>query len=287
MQWISSRWKIILMLTPALAFFIAFIAYPVVYALGVSLTDFAGFGTAHFVGLDNYKKLGDDPFFWIALRNTFIILVIAVCLILPLSFGLALLLSKPIPGAGILRALAFGPAIIAPILAGLIWIFILDPKIGLLNRLLGRLGIAPVEWVGGNTLSPYSIAVVFIWATVGFTMTIFYAGLRQLPNEVLEAASIDGATGWQRIRHVIIPMMRGTFVIVTILVVTNVFKIFELVYMLTSGGPVHRSETLVSYMYFVTFTNQKYGPGMAVAAVVLILGAVISGGNLLVSRERS
>ena len=100
MQWISSRWKIILMLTPALAFFIAFIAYPVVYALGVSLTDFAGFGTAHFVGLDNYKKLGDDPFFWIALRNTFIILVIAVSSSSPCRSAWPSYCQSPFPGPG-------------------------------------------------------------------------------------------------------------------------------------------------------------------------------------------
>ena len=96
-------------------------------------------------------------------------------------------------------------------------------------------------------------------------MTIFYAGLQLLPADVIEASALDGATGWQQLRHITIPMMQETFAIVTILMITNVFKIFELVYMLTGGGPVHRSETLVSYMYFVTFTNQQYGYGMAIS----------------------
>ena len=105
-------------------------------------------------------------------------------------------------------------------------------------------------------------------------MTIFYAGLQLLPGDVMEAAQLDGAAAWQQLRYVTIPMMRETFAIVAILLITNVFKIFELVYMLTGGGPVHRSETLVSYMYFVTFTNQRYGSGMAIAVVVFVLGAV-------------
>lgn len=287
MQWISQRWKIAAMLAPTLVFFTVFIAYPVFYACGVSLSDFAGFGQARFVGIGNYRELLDDPFFWTSLRNTSIILVTALVVIIPTSFGLALLLSRKIPAAGGLRALVFAPAIIAPILVGLIWVFILDPKIGLLNRLLNLVGIPSVEWIGGNTWSPYSIAIVFIWSTVGFTMTIFYAGLQQLPNDVIEAGQIDGAGYLQRVRHIVVPMMRETFGIVTILVVTNVFKIFELVYMLTGGGPVHRSETLVSYMYFVTFTNQKYGPGMAIAVIIFGLGAITTVTNLYLNHRRS
>ena len=287
MSWISSRWKITIMLLPALVFFTAFIAYPVLYALRISLSDFAGFGEARFVGVENYSRLADDPFFWTALRNKIVILVVAVVVVIPLSFGLALLLDRRLPAVGALRTLVFAPAIIAPILVGLIWVFILDPSIGLVNRLLSLLGLPSVEWIGGDTLSPYSIAMVFIWSTVGFTMTIFYAGLQQLPHEVIEASQIDGASFWQRQRHVVIPMMRETFGIVLLLVITNVFKIFELVYQLTGGGPVHRSETLVSYMYFVTFTNQKYGPGMAIAVIIFVLGAAISIVNLVLNRSRS
>lgn len=287
MRWISARWKIAIMLGPTLVFFTVFIAYPVLYAGGISLSDFAGFGSARFVGLDNYRTLIEDPFFWASFRNTVIILIVALLVTIPASFGLALLLSRRIPASGALRALVFAPAVIAPILVGLIWVFVLDPAVGLLNRLLTLVGAPAVEWIGGDTWSPYSIAIVFIWSTVGFTMTIFYAGLQQLPKEVLEASQIDGAGFWQRVRHVIIPMMRETFGIVTVLVVTNVFKIFELVYMLTGGGPVHRSETLVSYMYFVTFTNQKYGPGMAIASMVFLLGAATTIANLALNSRRN
>ncbi|WP_208855057.1 carbohydrate ABC transporter permease [Rathayibacter tritici] len=103
----------------------------------------------------------------------------------------------------------------------------------------------------------------------------------------MEAGDIDGASGWQRLRYITVPMMNETFGIVTLLLITNVFKIFELVYMLTGGGPVHRSETLVSYMYFVTFTNQNYGSGMAIAVIVFVLGALVSGVYLALARRRS
>lgn len=287
MAWISSRWKIALMLAPALILFTAFFVYPVGYAIAYSFTDSAGFGAAQFVGLDNYTALRDDPFFWQSLRNTLIILVVSLVILIPASFALALLLRRGIRGGVALRALVFGPAIIAPILVGLIWVFILDPKIGLLNRLLDEVGVEPVQWIGGDTLTPYAVSLVFIWSSVGFAMTIFYAGLQLLPGEVMEASQLDGANAWQQLRHVTIPMMRETFAIVTILLITNVFKIFELVYMLTGGGPVHRSETLVSYMYFVTFTNQRYGSGMAIAVVIFALGALTSLAYLAVARRRS
>jgi raffinose/stachyose/melibiose transport system permease protein len=287
MIWVSSRWKIAVMLAPALVLFTAFFVYPVGYAIAYSFTDSAGFGAASFVGLDNYVALKDDPFFWQSLRNTVVILVVSLAILVPASFALALLLRRKIKGGGGLRALVFGPAIIAPILVGLIWVFILDPKIGLLNRLLEPLGIGPIQWIGGNTLTPYAVSLVFIWSSIGFAMTIFYAGLQILPDDVMEASQLDGASPWQQLRYVTVPMMQETFAIVAVLLITNVFKIFELVYMLTGGGPVHRSETLVSYMYFVTFTNQRYGSGMAIAVVIFVLGALTSLAYLAVARRRS
>lgn len=286
MIWISSRWKIALMLAPALILFTAFFVYPVGYAIAYSFTNSAGFGAARFVGFDNYVSLKGDPFFWQSVRNTLVILAVSLIILLPASFGLALLLRR-IKGAGALRALVFGPAIIAPILVGLIWVFILDPRVGLVNRLLEPLGVGPIQWIGGNTLTPYAVSLVFIWSSIGFAMTIFYAGLQLLPSDIMEAVQLDGATAWQRVRHVTIPMMRETFAIVAILLITNVFKIFELVYMLTGGGPVHRSETLVSYMYFVTFTNQRYGSGMAIAVVIFVLGGVTSLAYLALARRRN
>lgn len=286
MLWVSARWKIALMLSPALVLFTAFFVYPVGYAIAYSFTDSVGFGAAEFVGIDNYLALTDDPFFWQSLRNTAVILVVSLAVLIPSSFALALLLRRQIAGAAGLRAMAFGPAIIAPILVGLIWVFILDPRVGLLNRLLEPLGVPPVQWIGGNTLTPYAVSLVFIWSSIGFAMTIFYAGLQLVPSDVIEASKLDGASSWQQLRHVTIPMMHETFAIVTILLITNVFKIFELVYMLTGGGPVHRSETLVSYMYFVTFTNQRYGSGMAIAVIIFLLGAITSLLYLAAARRR-
>lgn len=287
MRWLSSRRNIALMVLPTLAVYTALVVYPVVYSLFFSFTDFIGFGEASFIGMENYLRLGNDPLFWRSLGNTFLILVLSVMIIIPCSFLLALLVNRPFRGVRAIRALLFAPAIISPILVGLIWIFVLDPRIGLLDAVLRALGVAePPIWIGGADLGPYSIALVFIWSTLGFAMTLFYAGRQLVPADVLEASALDGASPRQQVFHIVVPLMKETFGITTVLVITNVFKIFEIVYQLTGGGPIHKSETLVSYMYFVTFSNQNYGLGMALAVIITVLGAFVSLGYLVLLTRR-
>lgn len=288
MRWLSTPWKVLLLLAPTVVFFTVFVAYPVAYSVWYSFTDFLGFGTANFVGFGNYTKLFTDPLFWLSLRNTGVVLAVSVFVVIPVAFLLALLLRKPFRGAGLLRALIFAPGIFAPILIGLVWVFILDPSVGLLNGTFSALGLSwSPQWIGGSSvLSAVSIAVVFAWSTVGFAMTILYAGLQVVPADVMEASSLDGATWRQQNLFVVLPMMRQTMAITTVLVVTNALKIFELVYQLTGGGPVHKSEVLVSYMYFITFSGQEYGRGMAFAVVITLLGGIASLGYLLILRRQ-
>ncbi|OJV56713.1 MAG: ABC transporter permease [Cellulomonas sp. 73-145] len=287
MKWLSTRRALALMIAPALAVYSLYFAYPIVYSLYQSFTNAQAFGSTTLVGAKNYTQMVHDTLFWGSLRNTGIILLVALVILLPGAFFLAHLLSGHVRGGGALRAMIFAPNVIAPILIGLIWVFILDPHIGLVNSLLRTLGVAhPPVWIGGTSLSPWSIGVVYTWQTVGFIMTIFYAGIRMLPHDVMEAASLDGATGWQRLRYVTVPMLQETFGITTVLVVTGVFKIFELVFQLTGGGPVHLSETLVSYTYWMTFSNQKYGYGMALAVVISLLGVVVTVAQMAFMRRR-
>jgi len=282
MRWLSSPRRIFLLMAPTLIGFSVFVVFPVAYSLWYSFTDFPGFGPAHFVGLSNYLSVLHDQLFWVSLRNTGVVLVICLVVVIPIAFILALLLGGRFRGVSILRALIFTPGILAPILAGLIWVFILDTKVGLLDNTLSAAGLrSRPQWIGGHLLSPFSVALVFAWSTVGFAMTICYAGLQSLPADVIEAGVVDGATTFQQLRYITIPMMRETIAITTVLVVTNAIKIFELVYQLTGGGPVHRSEVLVSYMYFITFSGQQYGKGMALAVMITILGAAVSMGYLV------
>ena len=273
MHWLSKKSTKIIMIMPAVILFTVFFLAPIFISVYYSFTDFSGIGAAKFIGFKNYQVLLKDKFFFIALKNTFIILIGITITILPLSFIVALLLEKPFRGSGVVQSMIFAPNVIAPILVGLIWLFILDPKMGMINAILRSIGLSDYQqqWIGGKTLTPYSVAFVYLWQVLGFYTTINMAGLRSIPADIYEAAEIDGANYFQRIRKITIPMMNNT-----ILIITGGFKIFETVKQLTNGGPNHMSDVLVTYMYDTTFTSSRYGYGMAVATVSFVLCLIFS-----------
>lgn len=278
MHWLSKKSTKIIMIMPAVILFTVFFLAPIFISVYYSFTDFSGIGAAKFIGFKNYQVLLKDKFFFVALKNTFIILIGITITILPLSFIVALLLEKPFRGSGVVQSMIFAPNVIAPILVGLIWLFILDPKMGMINAILKSIGLSDYQqqWIGGKTLTPYSVAFVYLWQVLGFYTTINMAGLRSIPADIYEAAEIDGANYFQRIRKITIPMMKNTIVINTILIITGGFKIFETVKQLTNGGPNHMSDVLVTYMYDTTFTSSRYGYGMAVATVSFVLCLIFS-----------
>lgn len=288
MYWLSKkRYKIGLVL-PTLIVYSVFIILPIGIAVWYSFTKYSGIGKATFVGLENYMRLFKDKVFWVSLKNAMIIFVLAFVLLLTISFLIALLLNNKLKGTDFAKALIFSPAIIAPIIVGIIWVYILDPNVGIINNILDALHLdfLKQKWIGGETLSPYSIAFIYFWQQLGYLVTIFIAGLKMIPEEVLEAVKIDGASTMQKIRYVIIPMMRSTISTVAVLIITGVFKIFEIVQQTTGGGPNHLSETLVTYSYSTTFTSGNYGYGMSLATVTFVLSLIITGIYSFLTRER-
>lgn len=288
MHWLSKkRYKIGLML-PTLVVYSVFIILPIIIAVYYSFTRYSGIGQAKFIGFDNYARLLKDDVFWVSLKNTLIIFVLAFVLLLTISFLIALLLNNKLKGTSLAKALIFSPAIIAPIIVGIIWVYILDPNVGIINSILDALNLDFLKhkWIGGDVLSPYSIAFIYFWQQLGYLVTIFAAGLKMIPEEVLEAVKIDGANSFQRIRYVIIPMMKTTISNVAVLIITGVFKIFEIVQQTTGGGPNHLSETLVTYSYSTTFTSSDYGYGMSLATVTFLLSLIITGIYSFLTREK-
>lgn len=288
MYWLSKKRYKIGLVVPTLIVYSVFIILPIGIAVWYSFTKYSGIGKATFVGLENYMRLFKDKVFWVSLKNTMIIFVLAFVLLLTISFLIALLLNNKLKGTDFAKALIFSPAIIAPIIVGIIWVYILDPDVGIINNILDALHLdfLKQKWIGGETLSPYSIAFIYFWQQLGYLVTIFIAGLKMIPEEVLEAVKIDGASTMQKIRYVIIPMMRSTISTVAVLIITGVFKIFEIVQQTTGGGPNHLSETLVTYSYSTTFTSGNYGYGMSLATVTFVLSLIITGIYSFLTRER-
>ena len=278
MHWLSKkRYKVGLML-PTLLVYSIFIILPIAIAVYYSFTKYSGIGKPRFTGLKNYIRLFQDELFWVSFKNTMIMFVLAFVLLLTLSFLIALLLNNKLRAVDFSKALIFSPAIIAPIIVGIIWVYILDPNIGIINNILDAIGADAFKqkWIGGETLSPYSIAIIYFWQQLGYLVTIFIAGLKMIPGDILEAVKIDGANAVQEIRYVTIPMMRTTISTVAVLIITGVFKIFEIVQQTTGGGPNHLSETLVTYSYSQTFSSGDYGYGMSLATVTFLISLIIT-----------
>ena len=266
-----------------------FIILPIGMAIGYSFTKYSGIGKATFNGITNYTRLFKDRLFWISFKNTMIMFVLAFVLLLTISFLIALLLNNKLKSVDFSKSLIFSPAIIAPIIVGIIWVYILDPNIGIINGILDAIGASGLKqkWIGGESLSPYSIAIIYFWQQLGYLVTVFIAGLKMIPGEVLEAVKIDGASFWQKTFYVTIPMMKSTISTVAVLIITGVFKIFEIVQQTTGGGPNHLSETLVTYSYSMTFNSGDYGYGMSLATFTFLLSLVITGIYSILTRERS
>ena len=278
MHWLSKkRYKVGLML-PTLLVYSIFIILPIAIAVYYSFTQYSGIGKPRFTGLKNYIRLFQDELFWVSFKNTMIMFILAFVLLLTLSFLIALLLNNKLRAVDFSKALIFSPAIIAPIIVGIIWVYILDPNIGIINNVLDAIGADAFKqkWIGGETLSPYSIAIIYFWQQLGYLVTIFIAGLKMIPGDILEAVKIDGANAIQEIRYVTIPMMRTTISTGAVLIITGVFKIFEIVQQTTGGGPNHLSETLVTYSYSQTFSSGDYGYGMSLATVTFLISLIIT-----------
>lgn len=288
MYWLSKKRYLFGLTIATLLIYTVYIILPIAITGFYSFTKYSGIGKAKFNGFENYIRLFSDPTFWTAFKNSMIIFVIAFVLLLVGAFFIALLLNNHLKFNDTCKALIFSPAIIAPIIVGIIWVYILDPKVGLINAVLEQIGLGNLKqmWIGGDTLSPYSMAIIYFWQQLGYLVTIYIAGLKMIPEDVMEAVQIDGANAIQKLRYITVPLMKSTISTVAILLITSIFKIFEIVQQTTGGGPNHISETLVTYSYSTTFNNGEYGYGMSLATVTFLVSLMITGIYMLLTRDR-
>ena len=280
MHWLSKKSTKIIMIMPAVILFTVFFLAPIFISVYYSFTDFSGIGAAKFIGFKNYQVLLKDKFFFIALKNTFIILIGITITILPLSFIVALLLEKPFRGSGVVQSMIFAPNVIAPILVGLIWLFILDPKMGMINAILRSIGLSDYQqqWIGGKTLTPYSVAFVYLWQVLGFYTTINMAGLRSIPADIYEAGMIDGANAWQKFWKLTFPMLLPFISINLILSTKNMLMVFDQIMSLTKGGPAQSTESISYLIYNNGMAGGQFGFQSANAVIffiVIVIFAVV------------
>jgi len=267
-----------LLTTPGFLLYLVFVIIPIIMTFRYSLTNYTGLVGYTFSGFRNFILLFQDKIFLMAVKNVGIMLLIIVPVSIPFSFLLAWIINTKFIGNSAAKTIFFTPYIIAPIAVGLVFMFVFSPSSGLINTLLRILGFEEFQpiWIGGLHLTPVSASIVNIWSGVGYYMAIFLAGMKMIPDELYEACRIDGASKLQEIFHITIPMLTDSFKIVLIFLITNTIKIYESIFMLSGGGPSHRSESIISLMNNIIFVQGRYGYGMTIAIVQLVASILLS-----------
>ena len=267
-------------LAPALLIYSVVVVYPMVYSAYLSLFRWDGVApTKTFVGLQNYADLfTQDQVFWIALKNNAVWLVAALLLPTSIGLGLALLLNLKFRGSAVFRSIFYFPAVLSLAVVGLIWTWIYHPDLGLLNQALGALGLKALQrnWLSDPNVALYPVIIAATWSAVGLPMLLFLAGLQTVPEELLEAAKVEGAGPIRRFIHVTFPLLRETTLIVLAITAINALKAYDIVYAMTNGGPANRTQLLSTWMYFLTYNYNTVGRGTAIAVVLFSLTLIFA-----------
>ena len=267
-----------MMLTPPLLFLVAFLGYPFCYGIYLSFVNRQVAQSSIFVGLGNFDKLWNDPIFWQAVWNTFRFTAAATVLKLVGGLGMALVMHQDFRFKGITRAALLLPFIVPTVLSTVAWQWIFDPGMGLFNRFLMFTGLVTQgpSWLGNPTLALVSVILVNTWRGLPFFGITILAGLQTIPVELMETATLDGAGTWGRFRHVTLPLLMPVIFIVTTFSIIFTFFDFQLVYVLTGGGPANATHLMATYAYSISMGGGQLGLGSAAAlAMVPVLGLVL------------
>ena len=265
-----------LFMAPSIAVMALVMLYPFGMALYYSFTStYLGGGPAQFVGFGNYTALLAEHRFWADLLTTVIIVTLSVALQFVVGLGVALMLYALTGGVRVISLLNFLPHVVTPVVAGIFlkWMFV--GRWGLLDATLISLNIFPPDWLGDPLWAKFSLIMADTWKFMPFLMLVLYAGLQSFDVQLLEAAQIDGANGWQRLRHVILPMMKPLIAFVLAIRMMDAFRFFDLVYVLTNGGPGTATETITLYTYQLAFRMLEIGKASALGVLTLLVVALM------------
>lgn len=253
--------------------YIVWVIAPMIYTFYLSLTNWDGLTTPDFIGFKNYVKLFNDKVFFISLTNNLKWLAAFITIPVILGLGLAMVLNVAIPGEKFFKMTFYMPMVLALVVSGLIWGWLYHPKGGLINTVLMATNLVEKGpgWLSNRDLVLWSIIIVAIWRQVGYVMVLYLAGLKSINPQLLDAAHVDGASGWQTFWRVILPLLTPVTVIVLVISVIDSLRAFDLVSVMTRGGPANASSVLANFMYIEAFNNYKMGYGASIAVVLFII----------------
>ena len=261
---------------PFLIVYIAFMIYPLLYGLFISFFKWDILSTAKFIGLENYITLFSDEKFYSSLWHTLQFVLITTPSLLVVGFIMALAVTGTSPLRGIMENVFFFPYIFSMTVVSTLWAWLMQKDFGVFNQTLMALGKNPISWLTNDVYAMYSVSLTTLWWTAGFNMVLFSAGIKQIPKEIFESASIDGANWWQKIRHITIPLVSSTTVLCLILQIIASFNVFGQVYVMTGGGPHGTTRVLVQYIYETGFKYYKMGYSAAMSYILFAIILIIS-----------
>ena len=276
---------------PALIVIGVFFLLPVIAGLALSLTDFdiyalANFANLRFVGIDNYVRMLQAPLFWQALGNTFYFVVVGVPLSIGASLGAALLLNSRLARfKPLFRTALFAPVVTTIVAVAVIWRYLFHTRYGVVNHALGQIGVDPIDWLGDPHWAMPTIILLAVWKNFGYNMVIFLASLQAIPEELYEAARIDGASWLRQLIHITLPMLGPTLLMVGILTTAGYFQLFAEPYVMTQGGPLRSTVSVLYFMYEEGFKWWNFGAASAVALMLFALVFAVTWLLLLLSRR--
>jgi len=267
------RLELTVLLTPPLLLFIGFVLLPIGIAAYYGLYKWTGFGPlTNFAGLANYKIALTDPAFQQAILHNVIIAVLSLVIQIPISIAVALLLNRGIRGRSVLRLLVFAPYVLSQAITGVMWLLILQPG-GFADQLMQAVGLGSFVqlWLANLNIVLYTMFVVLTWQFIGFGIILLVAGLQGIPVELGEAAALDGASGWQTTRRITLPLLGPTIRILIFLSIVGSLQVFDVVWIMTGGGPAGASSTMATYLIQSGFRSYEFGYGSAVAVIMFIV----------------
>ncbi|MBX6357630.1 MAG: sugar ABC transporter permease [Micromonosporaceae bacterium] len=271
---------ITLFLLPALVLFLGLVITPVLFGIYTSFFKWNGFVDTpmEFIGLDNFTRLAQDEIFRGDLKRGLILVVLSLVVQLPVALGLALLLNQQIRFRSVYRLIFFAPYVLSEVIAAVLFTMVLSPETGLVNQILTKVGLDSLakEWLGDTSLVLYALFFVISWKYFGFHMILYLAGRQNIPKELTEAAMTDGAGTWQVFRRITLPLLGPTIRISVFLSVIGAIQLFDLVYVLTRGGPVHSSETMAVTMFEYGFHRQEVGYANAISVAMFLISLVFA-----------
>ncbi|WP_117170088.1 carbohydrate ABC transporter permease [Paraliobacillus sediminis] len=273
----NTRIVIFLGLLPAVLLYLVFAILPILQSFYFSLMEWDGFSDMKFIGLDNFVRLFQEPLFWNSVKNNIYVVMASVFGQVPIALFLALLLNRKIKGLKIFRTIGFLPVVLSTVVISLTWGLIFNSENGMINELLRTIGLGGLaqNWLGDTKWAMISVSFVIIWQFVGLYLIIFLAALQNVPEEVLEAAKIDGASEWTTTWKITVPMIWDTIIVAVILCISGSLKTFDLIYVMTHGGPAHSTDVMALYMFNETFSKLQYGYGSAVSVFIFFFSLTL------------